>query len=398
MLDFLTGGVGLTVIIVIVALVLIMALVLSTWRKIPNDHAAVIVGAGKPKVVTGGGTMVIPLLQRMDMITLETLGLAVSVTGVKTSLGVPINADGYVIIKVKGDEQSILTAMQMFYCSNEQKTKDKIMGQTQKLCEGKLREIVSGMTVEEIYDDREKFSSQVMDVASTALNSLGLELKSFTINDISDDDEYIESLGKAQIAKVKADAEIAQAEARKEESIKTAEANRLGEQARIAAETQVAEAEKQKQLKLFEFQQEQETKKAEADSAYQIQQNITSKQVTDTEMDARVLMQQRSREVREAEIQVEIAAEQKSIELAEKQAARKEAELLGTMIKPAEAKKAEEAIKAEAEKIARIRQAEAESEAAKLAAQAAAEAKKMDAEAEAETIKKAWRSRGRGHS
>ena len=372
----------------IVALVLIMALVLSTWRKIPNDHAAVIVGAGKPKVVTGGGTMVIPLLQRMDMITLETLGLAVSVTGVKTSLGVPINADGYVIIKVKGDEQSILTAMQMFYCSNEQKTKDKIMGQTQKLCEGKLREIVSGMTVEEIYDDREKFSSQVMDVASTALNSLGLELKSFTINDISDDDEYIESLGKAQIAKVKADAEIAQAEARKEESIKTAEANRLGEQARIAAETQVAEAEKQKQLKLFEFQQEQETKKAEADSAYQIQQNITSKQVTDTEMDAKVLMQQRSREVREAEIQVEIAAEQKSIELAEKQAARKEAELLGTMIKPAEAKKAEEAIKAEAEKIARIRQAEAESEAAKLAAQAAAEAKKMDAEAEAETIKK----------
>lgn len=388
MLDFLTSGVGPVVLIVIVALVLIMALVLSTWRKIPNDHAAVIVGAGKPKVVTGGGTMVIPLLQRMDMITLETLGLAVSVTGVKTSLGVPINADGYVIIKVKGDEQSILTAMQMFYCSNEQKTKDKIMSQTQKLCEGKLREIVSGMTVEEIYDDREKFSSQVMDVASTALNSLGLELKSFTINDISDDDEYIESLGKAQIAKVKADAEIAQAEARKEESIKTAEANRLGEQARIAAETQVAEAEKQKQLKLFEFQQEQETKKAEADSAYQIQQNITSKQVTDTEMDARVLMQQRSREVREAEIQVEIAAEQKSIELAEKQAARKEAELLGTMIKPAEAKKAEEAIKAEAEKIARIRQAEAESEAAKLAAQAAAEAKKMDAEAEAETIKK----------
>ena len=372
MLDFFFFFVGLTVIIVIVALVLIMALVLSTWRKIPNDHAAVIVGAGKPKVVTGGGTMVIPLLQRMDMITLETLGLAVSVTGVKTSLGVPINADGYVIIKVKGDEQSILTAMQMFYCSNEQKTKDKIMGQTQK-----LREIVSGMTVEEIYDDREKFSSQVMDVASTALNSLGLELKSFTINDISDDDEYIESLGKAQIAKVKSDAEIAQAEARKEESIKTAEANRLGEQARIAAETQVAEAEKQKQLKLFEFQQEQETKKAEADSAYQIQQ-----------MDARVLMQQRSREVREAEIQVEIAAEQKSIELAEKQAARKEAELLGTMIKPAEAKKAEEAIKAEAEKIARIRQAEAESEAAKLAAQAAAEAKKMDAEAEAETIKK----------
>ena len=388
MLEFLTGGVGQTVIIVLVALILLVMIVLSTWKKIPNDHAAVIVGAGKPKVVTGGGTMVIPMLQRMDMITLETIGMIVSVSGVKTALGVPINADGYVIIKVKGDTDSILTAMQMFYCSNEQKTKDKITSQTQKLCEGKLREIVSGMTVEEIYDDREKFSASVSEVASSALNSIGLELKSFTINDISDEDGYIDSLGKAQIAKVKAEANIAQAEAAKEQSIKTAEANKLGEQARIEAETQIAAAEKDKQVKMLAFQQEQAAKQAEADAAYEIQKNITSKSVTDTAMDAEVLKESRTREVREAEIAVQIAAEQKGIELAEKQAARKEAELQATVIKPAEAQRQQSIINADAEKVKRVKQAEADGEAQRIAAQAAADAKKLDAEAEAEVIKR----------
>lgn len=376
-----------TIVLIVAALLVVTIAILSTWKKVPNDHAAVIVGVGKPRVVTGGGTIVIPLLQRMDMISLETLPITPTVSAVKTSLGVPINAEGYAIIKVKDDESQILTAMQMFYCNNEEKTKQKIIEQAQELCKGKLREIISSMTVEEIYDDREKFSKTVLEVASSALDGIGLELKSFTINDITDDDEYIESLGKKQIAEVKASAAIAEAEAAKEREIKTAEAarerdiktaeaNRAGKQAQLAAETQIAESEKEKQLKLLQYQKEQQSSKAETDAAYQIQQNITLKKVTDTEMDAQILREQRNREVREAEIQVQIAAEQKNIELAKKQAERKEAELLATVVKPAEADKQRAEITAEAQKVAQVKKAEAE-----------AESKKLDAEAQAEVIK-----------
>lgn len=365
------------IIAIVVGLILIIACVLATWKKIPNDHAAVIVGPGKkPKVVTGGGTVVIPLIQRMDMITLETIPLTVRVDAVKTSLGVPINAEGYAIIKVKNSEDAVLTAMQMFYCNNEERTKEKISDQAQELCRGKLREIVSAMTVEEIYDDRAKLSQSVIEVVSTALDSIGLELKSFTINDITDNDEYIESLGKAQIAKVKAEAAIAQAEANKEQSIKTAEANRIGEQAKIEAEAQIAEAEKEKQIKILGFKREQDTRKAESDAAYQIQENVTRKEVTNTEMDASIVEKQRAREVAEAEVQIQIATEQRSIELAQKQAERKEAELMATVVKPAEASRQEAEIKAEAVKIQAIKKAEAD-----------AEAKKLDAQAEAERIK-----------
>lgn len=250
MIELLNGPVIKTLLILIVALIVIVFVVLKTWKKVPNDHAAVIVGLGKPKVVTGGGVFLIPLLQRMDVITLETLSLDVNIQNVKTSLGVPINADGYVILKVKADETNILTAMQMFYCNDENRTKNKIVEQVQSLCEGKLREIVSTMTVEEIYDDREKFSASVTEIASKALSEIGLELKSFTINDITDNDDYIVSLGRAQIAKVKAEASIAEAEANKTQQIQTAEARKLGEQARLAAETAIAESEKDKELKL----------------------------------------------------------------------------------------------------------------------------------------------------
>lgn len=384
--EILSGPIG-VIGAIILGLLLIIICILGTWKKVPNDHAAVVVGIGKPKVVTAGGTVVIPLLQRMDTITLETIPLNVIVRGVKTQLGVPINADGYVIIKVHSTDEDVLTAMQMFYCNNEEKTKQKITEQTQKLCEGKLREIVSGMTVETIYDDREEFSKKVQEVASTALASIGLELKSFTINDITDEDEYIESLGKAQIAKVKADAAIAQAEATREQQIKTAEAQRLGKQAQITAETQISESEKEKNMKVLEYTREQERKRAESDAAYEIQKNITQREVTNTEMDATILKEQRTKEAREAAIQVEIAAEQKNIELAIKQAERKEAELQATVVKPAEASRKEMEIKAGADKVRRVLEAEAASESTKLAAGAEAERIKQQGFADAEISK-----------
>ena len=387
MIELLNGPVIKTLLILIVALIVIVFVVLKTWKKVPNDHAAVIVGLGKPKVVTGGGVFLIPLLQRMDVITLETLSLDVNIQNVKTSLGVPINADGYVILKVKADETNILTAMQMFYCNDENRTKNKIVEQVQSLCEGKLREIVSTMTVEEIYDDREKFSASVTEIASKALSEIGLELKSFTINDITDNDDYIVSLGRAQIAKVKAEASIAEAEANKTQQIQTAEARKLGEQARLAAETAIAESEKDKELKLQAFRKEQETKRAESDAAYQIQENITSKDVTSTEMDASVLREQRAKEVTEAQIQVQIAAEQKNIELAQKRAERKAAELQETVVKPAEAAQRETELRAEAAKIQAIKEAQAEAEAKKLDAEAEAAMISQRGQAEAEAIR-----------
>lgn len=376
-----------TVGIIVLALVLVLVAILSTWKKVPADKAAIVTGLGKAKVVSGGGVIVIPVLQRIDYVTLENMSFDVNMQGTLTTDAVPIEANGTVVVKIKNDDMMIRSAVEQFNCGKESETRQHIVDTARDVCEGRLREIIADMTAEQLFKDRKTFSERVKEVAEDQLGGLGLELKSFTIKGISDQNGYFEALSKPQIAAVKRDAEIAQAEAIKESMVKTSEAKRAGEQARLEAEARTAESQKEADIKRLNFERERQTTKAMSDAAYSIQQNVTLKEVTNSEMDASVLREQRSREVREAEIQIEIAAEQKNIELAKKKAERKEAELLETIIKPAEAQKMQSALAAEAQKIAAIHRAEADAEAMKLDAAAQAEAKKLDAGAQAERIR-----------
>jgi flotillin len=198
---------------------------------------------------------------------------------------------------------------------------------------------------------------------------MGLEIKAFTVMDIEDANGYLNALGRKQIAEVKKDADIAEANAQKETTIKTAEATRLGEEARLLAETQVAEAAKTKELNVQSFRQEQEVAKAQADLAYEIQANKVKKDVTDTEM------------------QVELLRKQRETELAEQEAIRKERELLAAVHKAADADKYRREKEAEALKYEQITKAQAEAEAVKLDGASKAEAIKMQGLAQADVIK-----------
>lgn len=368
----------------IIGVILIVAIILSMWKKIPQDKAAVITGL-KKRVITGGGGIVIPL-ERIDTISLESMKLDVRTNGAMTSQGVPINTDGVAVIKVRNDKTSILAAIEQFNATKESETVQIISDVSREVLEGKLREIISKLTVEEIYNDRESFGAKVHEVAGTDLSEMGLEIKTLTIKDISDNNGYLKALGEARIAEVKKNAQIAVAEANKETQIKTSEAQRVGETASIESQTAIAEAQKNKAIKQLSFEKEQSAAKADADAAYNIQKNIAQKSITDTEMDAEVLKQQRLKDVETEKIQISIAAEQKNIELALKKAERKEKELLETMVKPAEAEKATRALNAEAEKYKEIAEAQARAEARKLQAAAEAEARKLQAQAEAEAI------------
>lgn len=373
-----------TVGIIVVIVVLVLACILSTWRKVPADKAAIVTGLGRAKVITGGGIIVIPVLQRIDFVTLENMSFDVNMQGTLTADAVPIEANGTVVVKIKNDETMIRSAVEQFNCGKESETRQHIVETARDVCEGRLREIIADMTAEQLYRDRKTFSERVKEVAEEQLKELGLELKSFTIKGIGDQNGYFEALSKPQIAAVKRDAEIAQAEAIKESMIKTSEAKRAGEQARLEAEARMAEAQKEADIKKLNFERERQTTKAISDAAYSIQQNVTLKDVTNAEMDASVLKEQRSREVREAEIQIQIAAEQKNIELAKKKAERKEAELLETVVKPSEAEKERARLAAEAQKTAAIMKAEADAEAMRLDAAAQAERIKQEGLAQAE--------------
>ena len=326
--------------VIVVVILLVLAMITSMWKKVPQDKALVVTGM-KKRVISGGGGFVIPLLERADRISLENMKIEVRTDGARTEQGVDIRADGVAVIKVKSDKDSILSAIEQFNTGKEQQTIDIIKDTAKDVLEGKLREIISKMTVEEIYKDREKFASQVQEVAAVGLASMGLELKAFTIRDISDKNGYLEALGKPRIAEVKKNAAIAEADAAKETRIKTAESERLGAEAKILAETQIAEANKERELKIQSYRTEQETAKAKADLAYEIEKNKVAREVTETEM------------------LVEIMRKQKETELEEQEALRRERELAATVNKQADAEKYRTQTQADAEKYKTEKQSDA---------------------------------------
>lgn len=357
-----------TSIAIVGVLILLILSILLMWKKVSQDKALIVTGL-KKRVISGGGGFVVPLLEKTDIISLENIKIEVKTDGALTEQGVDITADGVAVIKVKSDVESILAAVEQFNTGKEKETIGVIKDTAKDVLEGKLREIISKLSVEEIYKDREKFASQVQEVAAMDLADMGLELKAFTIRDISDNNGYLRSLGKKRIAEVKRDADIAEAEATKETKIKTAEANREGEAARLISETQIAESQKEKELKVQSYRKDQETEKAKADLAF--------------ELEASRIQQ----EVEKEKMQVQIVRKQKEIELAEQEAMRKEKELEASLIKLADAEKYSTEKKAEAEKYKEIQDAMANAEAIKLRGNANAEARKAEGMIEVELIR-----------
>ena len=269
------------------------------------------------RIVKGGGTFVMPVKEKVDILSLEILTIDVQTPEVYTSKGVPVRVDGVAQIKIKGDDVSIRTASEQFLS----KTTDEIKSVAMQTLEGHLRAILGTMTVEEIYQNRDAFASKVQEVAAGDMANMGLGIVSFTIRDIRDSQGYLDALGKPRIAQVKRDAVIAQAEADRDAMIRSAQATQAGQEAKFAADTKIAEAQRDYSSNVAQYQAAVNQKKAEADLAYDLQKFKTGQLV------------------KAEEVQVSIVEKQKQIELQQQEILRRQRELEATVQKPADAER-----------------------------------------------------------
>lgn len=379
-------------IVIGIVVVLILALIgvfIAKYRTVGPDEALIVTGSylgsknvnidesgNKVKIIRGGGTFVLPVFQRAEPLSLLSSKLEVSTPEVYTEQGVPVMADGIAIIKVGSSIAEIATAAEQFLG----KTKQDLENEAREVLEGHLRSILGSMTVEEIYKNRDKFSQEVQRVATQDLAKMGLVIVSFTIKDVRDKNGYLDSLGKPRIAQVKRDADIATAEAEKETRIKKAEAAKEAKKAELERATEIAEAEKENQLKIAEFRLEQDIAKARADQAYDLESARAKQQVTEQEM------------------QIKIIERQKQIELEEKEILRREKQYDSEVKKKADAdryaveqsaaaEKAKQMAEADANKYRIEALAKAEAERIRIDGLAKADAQKAQGTTEAEIIR-----------
>lgn len=310
------------------------------------------------RIKKGGGTFVIPVLEKAEVLSLELMTIDVKTPSVYTITGVPVRVDGVAQIKVRGEETAIRTAAEQFLS----KTPTEVMSIAHQTLEGHLRAIIGKLTVEELYKDRDKFAQNVQTESASDFANMGLQIVSFTIKEVQDDQGYLDALGKPKIAEVKKEAIVGQSIADREATIQSSKNIQAGQEARFLAETAVAQSKRDYEMKQADYQAAINQKKAESDLAYDLQKYKSQQAVKLEEMKVLDIEKERMIDIKQKELQA-------------------------TIQRPAEAERFRIQQIAEAAKFQAIAEAEAQALSAQNIGRGEAEAVKAKGLAEAEAVR-----------
>lgn len=323
---------------VLFALVVIIGTYSAWLVKVPPNVAAVITGRRGFRIVKGGSTMVIPILERLDLLSLEVITIPLKIPGAYTKEGVSVTVDAVAVVKIKSDDVSLRNAAERFLGMS----RDQIHAIVNETLTGHLRSILGILTVEEINADRQAFAGKVAEESTVDLERMGMGIDVLTIQHISDDLGYLDSLGRRRTAEVLRDAQIGEADAQRDAMIRSSQALQEGQSAKAASEANIALAQRDRDIKMAGYQAEVNSAKATAEQAGPL---------ADAQARQQVVVE---------EVRVEQVRTQGQISVQEQEVLRKQRELEATIIKPADAERQAAILRAEGERQAKVTLAEAE--------------------------------------
>ncbi len=318
-----TGG-------MILAISLLLSFIASLFRKAGPNEALIIYGFRGTRVVKGHGTVIFPMFESYRSLSLELMSFDVAPQqDLYTRQGVAVKVEAVAQIKVRSDRESVETAAGQFLS----KTPQQREGLIRLVMEGHLRGIIGQLAVEEIVKQPEMVAERMRATCADDMNKMGLEVVSFTIKEVRDQNDYIANMGRPDIARIKCEADVATAEAERDTAIKRAEAMRAAaiakanaDQERVLAETLslAAQSEAQRDLEVRKagYLETVKRQQAQADRAYDIQNQIMQQQVVAETVKVQQIEKQEQIKVQESEI------------------LRHEKELIATVLKSAEIERA----------------------------------------------------------
>jgi flotillin len=260
----------------VILLVVIVIIVLLRGIKVAKPDEAIIVtsrqkalksgqveteNAGQ-RVVFGSRVFVKPVVEAYFKLSLRSRQLNVQATA-QTRDAITIRVNAVAVVKVGGSESMVRAAAQRFL--NQQ---DQIETSTEEVLSGSVRSIVGQLTVTEIITNRSALQGQVLEAVRESLDVQGLTIDTLQIKEIDDDNGYIKDLGRAEAARVKQVAEIAESVSRQ-----------ASEEARISADQAVAESQRKLDLRNAEIQKETDKARAEAAAAAPLAEAIAQQEV-----------------------------------------------------------------------------------------------------------------------
>ncbi len=291
-----------TILGVVIAVVVLLVVIAIMYVKAPPSVAYIISGIRKnPRVLIGRGSVRIPIFERVDKVYLGQVTV-----DVKTSQPVPthdfldVMVDAVCKVRVLPDTEGTRLAAKNFL----NMTPNQIAAQVKDSLEGNMREVVGSLDLISINTDRDAFSDEIQKKAAPDMAKLGLEILSCNIQNITDEKGLIRDLGADNTAAIQKNAKITRANADRDVAKAEAEADNAANEARVKADTIIAERNNDLLIKKAELKKLSDTKKAEADAAYKIQQQEQQKTVNTKTVEADIEKTRKEQVLSEEKIKI----------------------------------------------------------------------------------------------
>jgi flotillin len=197
----------------------IVVFLAKLYRRCPSNKILVVYGRmGGSKTVQcyhGGGTFVWPLIQGSSYLDLTPRNIHVPLKGALSHQNIRVNVPSTFTVAV-GITPDIMNnaAVRLLDLDNK-----GIESMANEIIIGQLRLTVASLRIEEINQDRERFLESIKKNIEPELHKIGLTLLNVNITDITDESEYIESIGKKASATAVNQAKVDVAEQEKQGDI-----------------------------------------------------------------------------------------------------------------------------------------------------------------------------------
>ena len=219
----------------------------SRYKRCPSDMILVIYGRVGPgqsaRCIHGGGALVLPLVQDYAFLRLTPMTIAIPLQGALSLQNIRVNVPSTFTVGISTNPAIMTNAAERLLRLEQ----TDIEGMAKEIIFGQLRLTIASLTIEQINQDRESFLTAIRANVEPELNKIGLYLINVNITDITDESEYIDSIGRKAaseaINRAKVDVseqdkigEIGNSVNRREQTIKVAENVAQSEKGKKAAE------------------------------------------------------------------------------------------------------------------------------------------------------------------
>lgn len=197
------------------------------------------------RTIRGGRAFRVPLFEQVHWMDLSNIPVEIEVRHAFSKGGIPLNVQGVAHVKLPGTHPRLTNAVERFLG----RSRAEISQVARETLEGNVRGVLAQLTPEQVNEDKIAFANTLLEEAEHDFARMGLVLDTLKIQNVTDDSNYLNSIGRIRGADIRRDANIAEARAKSEAAIQKAGNWSASELAKVKANLAISVKDTERRIK-----------------------------------------------------------------------------------------------------------------------------------------------------